>query len=67
MYVVGKLEKFRSHLFTEILIFKMRALNTEIVRIDLSYFKLLFLVLSKTQVFLITLRVGRKDTFFRII
>lgn len=67
MYVVGKLEKFRSHLFTEILIFKMRALNTEIVRIDLSYFKLVFLVLSKTQVFLITLRVGRKDTFFRII
>lgn len=67
MYVVGKLEKFRSHLFTEILIFKMRALNTEIVRIDLSYFKLLFLVLSKTQVFLITLRVGRKDIFFRII
>lgn len=72
MYVIGKLELlklqriFKSHLFSEILIFKMRALSTEIVRIALiSYFKLLSLMLSKTNVFI--LRVVREVTFFRII
>lgn len=73
-FVIGKLEKlelqrrFRSHLFTEILIFTMRALSTEIVKIYLiRYFNLLFFILSKTQMFVIILRVGKEITFFRII
>lgn len=73
-FVIGKIEKlelqriFRNHLFAEILIFKMRALRTKIVRTDLNkLFYITVFVLSKTQMFLIILRVGRENTFFRII
>lgn len=66
--VIGKLEKlelqriFRSHLFTEILIFKMRALLKFENRL-----KLLFFILSKTQIDVFILRGGREIAFFRII